>query len=327
MGGSLFTFNFSQMNRKDIFRVAIFLIALIICDFIFGMFSKMIFYSQKTGKYARLTYIVKTDTSAIIVLGSSHAMKHYVPDIIQDSLHESAFNYGTMGQKLLFNEAIYEIRERRSKPKMIILNVDADWFVDKHNQQDRMSDLFPYYKSASDIIFKDFSWKDKFVGHLKFLSKTFPYNSTIVHVIKYKLKPQDDSRGYAPLFEVVDSLQLESQLDSAREKSKMKLIPPDCDTSLVNLFGQFIEDINKNNIRLFVVISPDLLKPDYPEMYINEKVREICDGKNTPLLNFSNNDIFNNNRFLFSDFGHLNDSGARIFTRLLTDSIKLRTGH
>src|SRR3984957_117097 len=200
------------MYKKGIFRVVVFLGALILCDFVFGMFSKIIFNSQKSGKYARLTYIVKADTSAIVVLGSSHALRHFVPDIIQDSLHEETFNYGTMGQKLLFNKAIYEIRARRSKPKMIILNIDADWFFDKHNQQDRMADLFPYHSIVGDIVFDNFSRKDRFIGHLKFLSKTFPYNSTIVHVIKYKLKPQYDQRGYEPLDGVIDSLQLDAML-------------------------------------------------------------------------------------------------------------------
>ena len=316
------------MNKKNIFRVVVFLGALILCDFVFGMFSKIIFNSQKSGKYARLTYIVKADTSAIVVLGSSHALRHFVPEIIQDSLHEETFNYGTMGQKLLFNKAIYEIRARRSKPKMIILNVDADWFVGKHDQQDRMSDLYPYYSNVGDIIFENFSWKDRFVGHLKFLSKTFPYNSTIVHVIKYKLKPQNDFNGYSPLYEVVDSLQFSSKLNAEKAKDRMKPVTPDCDPSLVDLFGRFIDDINKENIPLFVVFSPDLLQPDFPEMYIDGKVREICNSRNTPLIDFSGSDMFNNNRLLFSDFGHLNDSGARMFTKMLTDSIKLKaSGH
>jgi hypothetical protein len=313
------------MNKKVIFRVVVFLAALIVGDFVFGMFSKIIFNSQKSGKYARLTYIVKVDTSAIVVLGSSHALRHFVPEIIQDSLHEETFNYGTMGQKLLFNKAIYEIRTRRSIPKMIILDVDADWFVGKHDQQDRMSDLYPYYSSVGDIVFENFSRKDRYVGHLKFLSKTFPYNSTIVHVIKYKLKPQNDFNGYSPSYEVVDSLELTAKLNSEEGKFKMKPVTPDCDSSLVDLFSQFIEEINKDNIRLFVVFSPDLIKPDYPEMYIDEKVREICKNRSTPLLDFSNSAVFNNNRLLFSDFGHLNDSGARMFTKMLTDSIKSRT--
>src|ERR1700683_961268 len=91
------------MNKKGIFQVVIFLVALILCDSIFGMFAKMLFNSQRSGKYARLTYIVKADTSAIVILGSSHAMAHFIPEIIQDSFHESTFNYGTNGQKLLFS--------------------------------------------------------------------------------------------------------------------------------------------------------------------------------------------------------------------------------
>jgi hypothetical protein len=317
MEDSLFTFNFSAMSKKGIFTVVVFLITLILCDYIFGGFSKMLFYSQKTGKFARLSYIVKSDTSDIIVLGSSHAMRHFIPEIIQDSLHESAFNYGTMGQKLLFNRAVYEIRKRRSKPKMIILDVDADWFFDRHNQQDRMADLFPYYERVGDIIFRDFSRKDRFFGRLKCLSKTVQFNSTIVHVIEYKLKPQDDFSGYGPLFGVVDSLQLELKLDAETATSNAKFLQPVYDSSLVNLFAEFIDDIKMNDIRLVVVFSPDLLKPDYVEKCFDEKVKEICRNKTVRVIDFSNSHNFNNNRLLFNDFGHLNDSGARVFTKIL----------
>jgi len=327
MGGSLFTFNFSAMSKKGIVRVVIFLGVLILCDSIFGMFAKIIFYSQKTGKYARLTYLVKTDTSAIIILGSSHALKHFIPDIIQDSLHETVFNYGTNGQKLLFNKAIYEIRARRSKPKMVILNVDADWFFDKHNQQDRMSDLFPYHSIVGDIVFDNFSPKDRFIGDLKFLSRTFPYNSTIVHVIKYKLKPQYDQRGYEPMDGAVDSLQFNAMLHSEGERSKMKWLEPAYDSSLVNLFSQLVDEINKDNVGLFVVFSPDLLQPDRTEKYMDDKVKKICADKTVPTIDFSNSDVFNDRRLLFHDVSHLNDSGARIFTKMLVDSIKVRMGH
>lgn len=326
MGDSLFTFNFSIMNKKGIVQVVVFLFALILGDLIFGTVAKVIFYSQKTGKYARLTYLVKTDTSAIIVLGSSHALKHFVPDIIQDSLHESTFNYGTNGQKLLFNKAIYEIRARRSKPKMILLNVDADWFSDKHNQQDRMADLYPYYGIVGDIIFDNFSRKDRFIGHLKFLSKTFPYNSTIVHVIKYKLKPQYDQRGYEPLEGVIDSLQFDGMLRAERERSKVKWLQPAYDSTLFDSFGQLIDEINKNNIRVFVIFSPDLLQPDQGEIFMDGKVKKICDDKTVPTIDFSNSDVFNNRRLLFHDISHLNDSGARLFTKMLVDSIKVRMG-
>lgn len=312
------------MIKKNLFRVVIFLIALIVCDSIFGLFSKMLFNTQKSGKYARLTYIIKTDTSDIIVLGSSHANRQFVSDIIQDSLKESTFNCGTMGQKLLFNRAIYEFRERRSRPKMILLNVDEDWFLNKRDQQDRMSDLYPYYGSMGDIIFEDFSRKDRLLGHLKLLSKTFPYNSTIVHIIKYRLKPQDEFKGYAPLSGVLDSLQLALKINSEKGLDRTKW-PPDYDSSLVNLFSQFVDDINRNNIRLFIIFTPNLLKPYYPK--IDEEVREICNNKNIPLIDFSNTGFFYNNRPLFDDFSHLNDSGSRIFTKLLVDSIKLKMAH
>lgn len=319
-----FTFNFSVMKRKGIIRVVAFLVAFIVCDLIVGMVAKMLFYSQRSGKYARLTHIIKSDTSAIIVLGSSHVMAHFIPEMIRDSLDESTYNYGANGQKLLFSRAIYEVRMKRSKPKTIILNIDPDWFFDKHNQQDRMADLYPYYGDIGEIIFRDFSERDRVVGRLKFLSRTFPYNSTIVHVIKYKLKPQADFSGYEPLYGAVDSLQLAGTLNSENGRGDVKV--PQADEDLINLFTQFAEDVNRNHIRLYIIFSPELLKPDFAEIYLHQKIKQICDSTGNRVFDFSTSEIFNNKRLLFHDFGHLNDSGARIFTRMLIDSIKLRPG-
>jgi hypothetical protein len=312
------------MSGKGIYRVLIFLVALVLCDAVFGWVAQTLFYSQKSGKYARLTYIVKSDTSAIIVLGSSHANRQFVSQQIEDSLHESTFNYGTQGQKLLFNRAIYEIRKSRAKPKMVLLNVDPDWFIDKHNQQDRMSDLYPYYGSEGGAIFRDFSQKDRFLAQVKFLSKTFPYNSTIVHVIRYKMKSQEDVKGYAPLYGVVDSVLLQTQLDAEKVASRPKALPAGYDSTLVNLFGQFVEEITRDHIRLFVIVTPTLLRPEYWEVQLNEKTREICRGKNVPMIDFSGSDFFMHNRQLFEDLAHLNDSGSRIFTKMVIDSMQLK---
>ena len=312
------------MNRKGIYRVLIFLVALVLCDAVFGWVAKTLFYSQKSGKYARLTYIVQNDTSSVIVLGSSHANRQFVSQQIEDSLHESTFNYGTQGQKLLFNRAIYEIRKKREKPKTVLLNVDPDWFLDRHNQQDRMSDLYPYYGSEGGVLLEDFSRMDRMTARIKFLSKIFPYNSTIVHVIRYKLKSQEDVKGYAPLYGLVDSVLFQTQLEAEKEAIQQKALPAGYDSTLVNLFGQFVDEITRDHIRLFVIVTPTLLRPEYWEDQLNEKTREICRGKNVPVIDFSGSDFFIHNRRLFEDLAHLNDSGSRIFTKMVIDSMRLK---
>src|ERR1700683_1640988 len=147
-----------------------------------------------------------------------------------------------------------------------------------------MSDLFPYYGNAGDIIFRDFSRKDRFVGHIKFLSKTFPYNSTLVHVIKYKFSPQADFSGYEPLYGAVDSLQLALKINSDKAAGMGKLPQPDDD--LLDLFIQLIDDIHKNNVRLYIIFSPELLQPDYSERYMGQMIRRICDSTHTTLFDF-----------------------------------------
>jgi hypothetical protein len=59
---------------------------------------------------------------------------------------------------------------------------------------------------------------------------------------------------------------------------------------------------------------------------MGQKIKRICDSAHTTVFDFSGSDVFNDHRLLFHDFGHLNDSGARIFTGMLIDSIKSGTG-
>ena len=59
----------------------------------------------------------------IIILGSSHAVRHYVPSVIQDSLGLTCYNCGEPGCGIIPAYARYKMVAERNKPKLVIYEV------------------------------------------------------------------------------------------------------------------------------------------------------------------------------------------------------------
>ena len=71
-----------------------FIIILVIIDFAFGFFAKQIYFNQKTGKQYRITNsIKKTENSKVFIFGSSHAFRHYIPNIFEKELYNRKMTF------------------------------------------------------------------------------------------------------------------------------------------------------------------------------------------------------------------------------------------
>jgi len=77
-------------------KVVTFLVVLLIIDYTLGSAAKWIFTNQKTGKFARMTYSMKKTTAEVIIFGSSHAARHYMPDIFENELNQTCYNVGVL---------------------------------------------------------------------------------------------------------------------------------------------------------------------------------------------------------------------------------------
>lgn len=302
------------------FKLFQFIIVFFLIDLSLGFFAKEIFFSQKSGKYSRITYSIKKDSSDVLIMGSSHANRHYIPEIFEKKLGITSYNAGVQGQQIIFITALQEMILKRHKPKLIILNIDQDWMYESKEAYERLADLHPYYWDYKTELDPVLSLNTRF-HTLKLLFRSYQTNSSIVHVIKYFLQPQEDFNGYRPLYTKMDKPK-PSDLSIVNFEIKTEESQR-IDSNFIIMFKDFINNTKKNNIGLIFVISPHISHSYGGKVNRSlELMKSIALKDNIPLIDFSNSKAFNEQYQLFNDPSHLNNDGAILFSNSLADILK-----
>ncbi|WP_109300648.1 hypothetical protein [Aquimarina sp. AU474] len=306
------------MIKKDykisLLKIVKFLIILLIVDFALGTISQYVFFNQKTGKYARATHAIEKTEAKVLIFGSSHAHRHYIPEVLEKELQTSSYNAGAEGQQLLYHSALQKMILKRTKPDVIILNVDEDFLYGSQAAYDRLSDLHPYYANHREDLKPILEQQSRFVD-FKLFFKSYQTNSTLVHAIRYYLSPQIDFKGYRPLYGKLSA------------SNKLKMVETDeietvIDQNFVTGFKSFIAKAKDNNIKLVMVTSPNLVQVDHTNNKSLSMITEIIKNEQVTFIDFFNSKQFLNRYELFHDSSHLNNDGATLFSSLLAEEIK-----
>ncbi|MBQ4819559.1 hypothetical protein [Aquimarina sp. MMG016] len=300
--------------RVSFLKIIKFVIIILVADFVLGSVSQKIFFSQKTGKYARATYAVEKSNAEVLIFGSSHAHRHYVPEVFEKELNKTCYNAGAEGQQLLFHTALQEMIIKRKKPDLMILNIDDSFLYLSDIAYDRLSDLHPYYDDHSEALRPILGLKSNLID-FKLFFKSYQTNSTIIHALRYYVSPQVDYKGYRPLYGKVNSNT--KKHDQQEVKEYIEVIEKD----FVNALKTFINNAKENNINLVFATSPTYNKVNYSENKSFSLIKEIAGKENVPFIDLFNDTQFLNKGELFHDPSHLNDDGAKLFTKLLADKI------
>lgn len=296
-------------------KAAKFILIIIVVDFVLGLFSNHIFQSQKTGQYARINYITKDTTAKVIITGSSHAIKHYVPEVFDSVLGIETYNAGANGQKLIYAYAIQKIILKKRAPELIILNIDEDWLYTSDIAYKRFSVLYPFYDEHKDVLKPILDLESKF-NNYKLLLNSYRNNSTIVHIIKYFLIPQKDYKGYMPLYSTMDK-----SIKSSDVHLRGEYTSEGVDPNFVLILENLISSAKDKNVQLLFVISPKFTKVNLTENKSYNQILEIVEKRKVTLYDFQNDSIFTGKHELFYDATHLNDKGARLFSTKLAEKI------
>lgn len=309
-------------KKKFLLKLLIFLVFLFVLDKSFGALMKNLFFSQSSGKYYRMSYAINKTESDIVIFGSSRAHTQYIPGIISQKLNMSCYNAGVTGQGILFASAIQEMMLSRYAPKVMILNIDPallDMFPKFYG---RISDLLPRYDSYPAKMDKYVKLKNKYET-IKLFSALYPFNSKILHIVKYSIKPQADYDGYTPLSEVnrVNSYGSKLNLQDFYFNDEKAL-----DKNFVECFDNFVYNSINAKVRLVFVLAPF-----YLPIAGKEKVVEYCASLRymnnvainykIPFIDLSEDTTFTLNDSLFNDITHLNHAGAILFSKKLADSL------
>lgn len=311
-------------KKKFIKNLAVFSVFLILLDWSAGTLMKNLFFTQTSGKYFRMIQAIDKTEADIVIFGSSKALTQYDPQIISQKLGLSCYNAGVAGQGILFASAIQEMLLTRYQPKIIILNIEPELLTKTPNFYPRISELLPFYSNHKQLMQKYIRLKSRF-EKFKLISKLYPYNSKILHIIKYHLKNQPDQNGYMPLQNQISNSQ-QTQLKEVEyyyNKYESSL-----DTNFASAFEKFLSNAKNNNSQVILVKSPDFLPLGSSNEILQYSasfrlIFKIVQSYNLRLFDFGDDSRFVFKNELFGDPGHLNRKGAELFSNALADSIKI----
>lgn len=307
-----------QRNNNQYVRFALnALLFLSICfslDLYVGKILNHYYFTSKTGINFETRYSMDSTKADVIILGSSRASHHYIPEMVQDSTGMSCYNTGRDGNYLFFSYSIFKSITKRYKPKIIILDINPADLSFNQTYYDGLSTLLPYYKTKSELQ-RIINLKSNF-ERIKLQSSIYPFNSTILELFKANLNVNSDVtkklKGYLPLYG--------SSINTSKiGKVENEAISDRIDTNKIAVLTDLVKECNILGIKLLVFNSPRYSNR------INDKaekqIEDIIKSNHAAFINYGHDSYFLNNPILFKDGAHLNNDGAVVFTNLVINRI------
>lgn len=299
----------SKVMKQFIMKIAILLSAVCIVDILVGKAFSTIYSHTTGGNAGRNNYICDKTTEDILVFGSSRALHHYNPAILEDSLGFSCYNCGQGGNGVILHYGRLHLIKSRYRPQIIIFDVVYDFDLAEGDNHKYLGTLKPFYDcDGISEIFEDVDPKEKW----KMRSKMYRYNSFFLSVLTDYLHPlHTDNKGFRPLEGPMDTMRIKKGYESLPKKK------PQFDSLKIAYLNKFVSEAD--GVKLIISVSPSWYGIP-PERLA--PVRDICKKHNIPFIDFSNNPKYVHNNAYFKDGSHLNACGADEFTRDLTKEIK-----
>ena len=310
------------MHNTNVFlkilkKIFLLFIIVFILDFLTGSLLKKLYFQQKTGQEYKLNNTIEKVNADILIFGSSTASHDYSPAVFEKLLHKSCYDVGLPGSSIFYHYAILSAMIKRYHPQTVLLNFDMQEFKKEAIFYDRLSVLLPYYKKHPEV--------DSIVNlkssheRLKLFSKIYPYNSLIYKLItdnnEVTKKDDEENNGYIPL----------SQLWDQKIKNCSSLfLDYEVDTSKIKVYEGFIKKCIENKIQLYIFSSPIFCNYDTSKSIVIG--RQIANKYKIKFFDYSKDSMFLDNQHLFSNtIEHLNDSGAKIFSKKIIDDISAKS--
>lgn len=300
------------MKNKYLKYVILLVVFTLVLDFAFGKLYESLYFSKESRKNDRLIHSVLETHEDILIFGSSRALHHYNPEIIEKALGMTCYNVGSGGQNIYFHLAMLKSALERYTPKIAILELMSIDFEVTPPQWDteKLGTLLPFvnHSTASREAVLLRTEQEK----LKLFSNIYPFNSLQYSIFRNNVLPYDNHiKGFMPINRI---------WDKHIETKEVK--PGIIDERKMLALYKFIETCQNNNIQLYVFVSPHFAdfkgKSTYTDVSVLLKEKFDID-----VLNFENDSLFMVNNAFFADPFHLNPEGSERYSVLVAKTLSI----
>ncbi|MCD8290248.1 MAG: hypothetical protein LUC91_01955 [Prevotella sp.] len=295
--------------KKSFILLGIFALLVIVCDFAVGAVGDKLVNNAKGGDTKRKNYIARGTNADILIFGSSRAIHHYDPDILQDTLGLTAYNCGFDGNGIICSYGFFKMITQRYYPKILIYEVTSGFDLLVGDNHKYLGNLRYFYNKRDGNSVDSIFWKVDCTERYKMFSKMYRFNSTIPQLIMDNLHPlHEDNKGYRPQDKEMTSDPKPVDVQDTYVYDSLKLY----------YLEKMINEC-KGKTQIIFAVSPLYENTDDR---VNEPIKKLCDKYEIPLLSHYTDSTFNNRREYFYDRSHLNQTGATAYSKLISGEIK-----
>ena len=257
--------------------------------------------------------------SDIVIMGTSRALEHYDPQIIDSITGLQSYNLGMGGYSL--NVELMKYRyylHYNPHPKYLIFDVDQILLsimkVPHQHQSEQFLPLFYDKAIRDDLMDVGYSWTDAYIPMARYWGYQIHSKRGILECLGLKHYCDYPSyRGHMPDPDPWDVSRLQF-LDS---------IPSHVDDEAKTMFMNFVRESQESGVQLIFVTSPVYYR--YVEMSPewNQYIAwydSIAKANNIPYLNYSNHPICQDST-LFNAGVHLTPQGTKIWSEILSKDL------
>jgi hypothetical protein len=298
---------------KILNKILAFLIIYILIDYSIGGMIQYLFSKQKSGALYRTSYSMGKTTADILIFGASKANHSYNTEVFRKLMPDfTSYNSGNDGSSIFYHYTILKTVLKRYSPKIIILDFVPGEFRLVPGHYEKLSYLLPFVNDHREVR-PMISLKSPY-ERIKLLSKIYPYNSLLLSIVGgvLNIHSTDDVEddGYVAL---------EGEWESAIKIDSLGYEYP-LDKNKIDYFEEFIDDCLEAKVKLIISCAPSFVIKSQPDYSVSIG-KEIAENKNIKFYDYTNDKNFINYPKLFRDIAHLNNNGAKKFTKILITDI------
>lgn len=296
--------------KRYLLQIALFFAIVAVVDFAAGKLFRYVQSNRAGGRTGAEWYACRESNEDIIIMGSSRASHHYVPQILSDSLGMSCFNAGQDGNGIILQYGRWKMISERYAPKLIIYDVTPDFDLLQNDNMAYIDRLKPF---CDDREMKNYVAGIYPMERWKLFSQMYRFNYKFLEMLSDCAKCSvNELKGYIPLYgqirkEMVDGNQISTV-------SRIKF-----DETKLHYLECLAQECKAKNTQLVFVVSPYFRGGGY-NWDSFEPIAKIATQYNIPFYNFNTVGLIDNPE-LFKDSHHLNDEGAKAFTSELVHRI------
>ncbi len=263
----------------------------------------------------------------VAVYGSSRAWNHVNPRILEDSLKLRFYNFGMNGQNFWLQHLRHrEFLAHNAPPKYILMSLDMFSFQPKNELYNTMQ-FFPYMLWSESIrtytkSYKGFNTADYYLPLVRYSGK----RKALTAIFNNTLGPNRDNPNFR--YKGFTGLDKPWTDDFDNAKAELGMYQIAVDSSLVKLFDEFLNECERQDIKVILLYSPEYIKGQ--EFVSNrDSIFSLFESAarrhDLDFLDYSKDELCFSKE-LFFNVSHLNKKGADLFSMKLARDLKPTLG-